>query len=362
MLLFKKLLIFAVFNETEVFVPALLRRLRSEEIDVHRAPCSSSAASPLVLTFPKHGGPLLGVFCASVVALLSEDNIHPCPWNLKLEKDKITPSCLYRNCVQFKVPGYTESIVVIDSFEYIEVHVHTRAESASELETFATFCGTIRNGIIQAVRKATIALNYDYHEPSLCFGCPCDHPVFHTATIGADKTRWICSRDEYDKVLVANQRIWLKEEKDTVSHTPVENKPLPLSVALALNQQAISLSSHTPVFHELDLLERHGKKLKLIQRISSKWERVATRLYFPADAIEVISRDYRDRCDPACRTMLSRWLNGEGRVPRTWGTLVTALYEADLSSVANELEKMISCAGESEHVSREQHRMLCQVL
>ena len=32
-----------------------------------------------MLTFPKHGGPLLGVFCASIVALLSDENTSPCP-------------------------------------------------------------------------------------------------------------------------------------------------------------------------------------------------------------------------------------------------------------------------------------------
>ena len=96
-LLFKKLLIFAVFNETEVFVPALLQRLNKEEIDKHRVLCSSSAASPLVLIFPKHGGPLLGVFCASVVALPSEGNIHPCAWTLKMEEDRITPNFLFNS-------------------------------------------------------------------------------------------------------------------------------------------------------------------------------------------------------------------------------------------------------------------------
>ena len=238
--LFKKLLIFAAFNETEVFVPALLRRLKKEEIDVHRVPCNSSAASPLMLTFPKHGGPLLGVFCASVVALLSEDNIHPRPWTLKMEKDKVTPSCLYRNCVQFKIPGFPGYIVVIDSFEYIEVHIHIKADTASKLKNFETTCGAIRNGIIQAVRKATIALNYDYHEPSLCFCCPCGHPVLHIATINTDNTQWICSEDECGDV-TANQMIWLKE--DTGSHTPIKDNPLLPVVALT---QA-TLSDSTPV-------------------------------------------------------------------------------------------------------------------
>jgi hypothetical protein len=347
-----------------------------------------------------------------------------------LEKDKITPSCLYRNCVQFKVPGYTESIVVIDSFEYIEVHVHTRADTASELERFATFCGTIRDGIIQAVRKATKALNYDYHEPSLCFGCPCDHPVFHTATIRADKTRWICSRDEYDKVLVANQRIWLKEEKDTVSHTPVENKPLPPSVALTLNQQATS-SDSTPVLrtlnstseqspskpidsqqlkdnttpkssqqrvsestpersyhessptirlvsqeeasasinptpqvetspnatldidskpklHQLGYLKLNNQRIKVIERVASRWESVATQLHFEGHLIDTIKMESHYQVDSACRKMFIKWLEGVGRQPIIWRTLIDALDEAGLPRVSHELNNIIHGTQESQ--------------
>ena len=104
------------------------------------------------------------------------------------------------------------------------------------------------------------------------------------------------------------------------------------------------------------------RSYSLSSESTGKWERVATRLYFPADAIEVISRDFQQQCDSTCRTMFSRWLDGEGHEPRTWGTLVTVLYEADLSSVANELEKMISCANESERVSRGQRHKFCQVL
>ena len=44
--------------------------------------------------------------------------------------------------------------------------------------------------------------------------------------------------------------------------------------------------------------------------------------------------------------MFTRWLEGEGRKPKTWRTLITAFHEADLSSVAHELDEMISCTNE----------------
>ena len=114
MKLFKELLIFAIFNSTEVFVPAILRKLTKEELDQHREKYSASTAS-LVLGFPDHGGPLLGVFCATVVGLLSDKNVDPCPW--KIDLDGVAPKCLYRNCVQFTIPNYTGTVMLIDSFQ-----------------------------------------------------------------------------------------------------------------------------------------------------------------------------------------------------------------------------------------------------
>ena len=115
---------------------------------------------------------------------------------------------------------------MIDSFEYIGVHVHISSNTALKLKGFVDFCQTVRNGIIKAIRAAPTALNYDYHEPSVRFMCPCKHSGLHVATIKADSNLWICSRnsDECDEV-AANQMVWLTEDKDIVSCTPKEHKP-----------------------------------------------------------------------------------------------------------------------------------------
>ena len=321
MLLFKKLLIFAVFNETEVFVPALLRKLTRKELYELRR------TNPLVLTFPKHGGPLLGVFCATIVGLLSPDNVHPCPWKLDMDDDDIIPVCLYRNCVQFNIPSRPGSITLIDSFEQIEVHLSEAASKVGE----EGYPKLIKHAVIESIRKASLALHHNYDKPEICFGCPCGARAdFHLAKLG-ENSIWICSKNkEKFGTLAPQQTAWLEEDS---------SKDLKMS----------SLSSYTPEFHELDLFERHGKKLELIKHIAGKWERVATRLHFPPETIEVTTRDYCHQCDAACRSMFTRWLNGEGRKPITWGTLIIALNEADLSSVAQELDKMISCTSESKH-------------
>ena len=497
--LFKKLLIFADFSDEESFVPALLRQLKEAELGKHRVSCSSSAASPLVLTFPKHGGPLLGVFCASVVALLSKDNTHPCPWKLKAEKGKVTPSCLYRNCVKFMIPDHPGSITVVDSFEYIEVHVYVSTEAMAIMDDgdLADFCEMIREGIIKAIRKATIALNYDYHEPAIGFGCLCDHPMLHVATVNASK--WmICSKDS-DKCykLAANHYIWMKERQEKVPHASIDSQSLP--VASMPMQQGISSSiasmpaqgtidstsaskprvplitddytkelkldenskqhpqgasesapklrqqdspltvtvhseSHvptsgsdsmptpdttepnegasmninpeieqlllsetksgetyctpkknqhkpcesiertatcidstspaeasanislhvdsTPKLHQLCYLNYNNRTIKVIERVASKWEHVATQLYFEGHLINTVKRDSHFQADAACRDMFTKWLEGMGREPVTWGTLINALYEANLSSVAKELGKIFNYTYESKKASK----------
>ena len=208
--LFKKLLIFAHFNKREVFVPAILKELTEQELDEHRVSCSSSSASPLVLTFPKHGGPLLGVFCATVVALLSEDNAQPNRWILNMDEDEIIPACLYRNCVQFAVEKHPGTITLIESFKYIEVHLSEAAACKKDNPTL------IKHAVIESIRKATLALHYNYSKPEIGFGCPCETTSgFHLAEIGEDSL-WICSKKkEKCGPLFSCHKTWLKDQDQT---------------------------------------------------------------------------------------------------------------------------------------------------
>ena len=122
-----------------------------------------------------------------------------------------------------------------------------------------------------------------------------------------------------------------------------------------------SLSDVSPVFHELSLFERHGKRLRLIERVNAKWQQLAEQLHFPHYTIESINQSCFYQCDSACRSMFTQWLNGKGRKPTTWATLIKALYDADLSSVAQELSEMIDGTSENEPSSKEQHQKKCVV-
>ena len=93
-----------------------------------------------------------------------------------------------------------------------------------------------------------------------------------------------------------------------------------------------------PRLYELDLIRGNGKTVRVISRTSATWERVATRLHFEGYEIRSIRRDHHFQSGDACSTMLIEWLEGKGRHPTTWETLIEALEEADLSELANDLK------------------------
>ena len=199
--LFRALLIFADFNDTEYFMPCLLRIISSEEVAKHHLD-SSAATVPLVLHFP-HGGPLLGMFCSLIVYLLSSANQFPSPWKLMVDRLG-TPVCLFRNCVKFTVPKYPGTVSLVDSFSFFEVHVSSHDKFCSQL------CSFVHDAVFTGLRKAAANLGYNNSQPEIAYLCPCQSEGLHPAIVGAGGDCWICTRDpntyeDIDK----KQQIWL---------------------------------------------------------------------------------------------------------------------------------------------------------
>lgn len=96
----------------------------------------------------------------------------------------------------------------------------------------------------------------------------------------------------------------------------------------------------TPRLHELDLNKGNGKTVKLIRRTAAHWESLATRLYFEGYEIQSLRANHRDALD-ACREMFIEWLEGKGRSPKTWQTVIIALEEAEFSQVASDLKHVL---------------------
>ena len=249
--LFSGLSVFAKFNDDEYFVPALLRTLTAQEVAENRV-MGPSAIPAMVLIFA-NDGPCLGVFCAMIVSLLSQQNSHPCAWQLDMGRDSITPICLYRNCVKFVIPKseshsngrkskYPGTVVLIDAFTHFEVHLDL-PECASNLAT--QMCSLIRHAVFKAIHQANLALHYDIPEPSVDALCVCGVGESHAAEIDKKNNYLLCSRDTNKcKKLQSRQLLWCEEDKtESVSmeqiQSAVPSSDIKLGTTIHLNHKFV---------------------------------------------------------------------------------------------------------------------------
>ena len=98
----------------------------------------------------------------------------------------------------------------------------------------------------------------------------------------------------------------------------------------------------TPTLHQIDHLEGSTETITIIRTVASEWRQIATRLKFGHHDISRIEKDNPRDCRDACRQMFSEWLDGNGRKPITWKTLVNVLEESEHCRLARKLE-MITC-------------------
>ena len=80
--------------------------------------------------------------------------------------------------------------------------------------------------------------------------------------------------------------------------------------------------------------------MNVINKTAHAWEKVATMLHFEAHDISRIRKDER-QAEDACRTVFIEWLQGKGRTPTTWGTILQVLNEAEQGELANDLEEVL---------------------
>ena len=96
-----------------------------------------------------------------------------------------------------------------------------------------------------------------------------------------------------------------------------------------------------PRLYELDRIKGNGKAVKVIDRTAAHWERVATTLHFEGHEIKTIRADYH-QCEDACRNLFIEWIDGKGRQPKTWETVISALNEADFGDVSSDLSDVLT--------------------
>ena len=82
-----------------------------------------------------------------------------------------------------------------------------------------------------------------------------------------------------------------------------------------------------------------GRVVRVIEEISADWEKLALALHFRGGVIRTVRESEHFQVEGACRTILHKWLDGQGLQPVTWDTLVECLEDINHRSLAEDLRK-----------------------
>lgn len=83
---------------------------------------------------------------------------------------------------------------------------------------------------------------------------------------------------------------------------------------------------------------RNGRIVEVIERATPRWRRLAFSLNLRAAVVNIIEQDSRSQVVTACEKVLDQWMITASRKPVIWRTLIQALQESELNTLANDLE------------------------
>ena len=319
------MLIFAHSSATELLVPALLRDLDKKEIKVRKSARSSAATPSFTIVFPD-GGPRRGIYCSLLCWLVSDEENSPASWSILTNQFGV-PTCLHRNCVQFKLHKSPAMVTLIDTYTHFEIHINVPINICPEI--IPMVCQTIFKGL----GKVALNLNYDGSSPSPALVCPCGRGDAHVATANTELGYWTCTQNVtwYGK-LTPLQFLWLDNGSNA------SDKKLTFG--------ALSESHHL------------SKLLCQLNPHASKWREIGTHLGFRQGELDNIEHKpllLNEGPKAWLREMLREWLEwapGDSRGSSSFASiecLKCALDNSGLGKTALEVESCLIQTIASEH-------------
>ena len=80
--------------------------------------------------------------------------------------------------------------------------------------------------------------------------------------------------------------------------------------------------------------------MRIRDEAADRWRDLAAQLNFKRGVIKIIEKD-SDGCEDAFDDLISRWLDGAGRQPVVWKTLLSALNDIELQVLAQDVQQVL---------------------
>ena len=272
----------------------------------------SSDTVPLVVKFSSGCVPL-GCFGSTISCLISKYG-----WEVVTKKDK-SPKCLAHNIAHLHDPGIPVNVVLVDFTQYIELHIEPNKTNDSLVEV----CSEVHSKMLGAIENVFNIMDLDtdlikISSAVLCSICT-EASEKHFAEFVNCKGKYLLRCEyEYD-VPNKNQLLWMGI--DAASEDPLQKPTLPLLQRFPT---------------------KSGDVIKIIERIGTSNHDLGIRLLNDDYGTITANIEAQYKHDPPSRTteaILQKWLQGTGRTPQSWHTLITVLREIELNILAEMIEE-----------------------
>ena len=188
-------------KESLYIMPCLLEEVL-EMKDLDKYCVDDPSVAPLVIQYTTKGS---GIFSSLVCQLASQYNNSPWPWNVYVKENTNQPCCIFKNCVQFAVPGYNTIVTLVDIGNFLIVKVQFPQD----------LCSTLKGGILTALGKACQHLHY-HVDPSFEVGFFCDCGISDKHIASYKNHQWKCSLTSNVKSLhSAKHDLWEDYDKSS---------------------------------------------------------------------------------------------------------------------------------------------------
>ena len=192
----------APISEGKYFIPCVLNYCPPDEI---KKQVSTQCVAPMVIKLPGECVPR-GFFCAFVCSLLSQWKLH----HIGHEFAKV-----FKNFIHFDIEGVGYSVVVVDSFFYISVHVFGTCGRKG--------CNKIQELVKMSVKEIIAKHKYKnnvFCNDSILFLCPCGKAPEHFTRLITEESlesdellRLKCAMQDQPLDLTEEYAVWLSEEQ-----------------------------------------------------------------------------------------------------------------------------------------------------
>ena len=317
-------------GKTEYLMMCLLPDKSQSEI--HDCLPSTSRVSPLLVRFSNDCAPS-GSFSNTVSCLISSFK-----WKISHTRQQ-KAECLAHNIVTLRPQTTPIKVTLVNSTCYFEVHMNAGIADDTPLKEY---CSEIHCTIFAALKKVFQTMQFDDIEIEPAFLCPCDLTPAHVATIFPEsavttKSQLVCSETELGVgKLPWSHGVWFPEWRGE------KQPPNPLPTTTAAPPKVIPTVKATdrPTLPQLINFETRFGSVNITESIGLLYKQLGPLLLQDNDGTitESIERECFYKVKEINQMILQRWIQGKGRQPVQWSTLIDVLKKIELSPLAKRIE------------------------